>query len=376
MSKIIVILILIITPLFPLATPNVFAFFHDRSTTQSCSASGIDYSPKFFFANPGQITLAFTISNENTLNILRGKRVYLHFGGLGGGVAGIGTDYVDSDQVTVNDSGFSLTLDDDRIEREGPHSGALHWEYGSGQTRELCSQVNYQVGTGAGGRCTIDPGLPNEIPPGSSLTIKFVGMANTEYRLSRGTGDAASTNVLATTRTKDNGQGVFDSVPIPGNNGDNVTLTIWNPNAAIETVCSKTIRISITALPPQPPAPGPVMPAPPGAPAGTPAAAGGIPCGDANNPGFKTAIGCIHTNPVELVKDFLKFGLGIAGGLAFLLMLLGAFQMLTSAGNPDTLNAGRERLSSAVIGLLLVIFSVLLLQIIGIGILDIPGFTG
>lgn len=96
---------------------------------------------------------------------------------------------------------------------------------------------------------------------------------------------------------------------------------------------------------------------------------------DKNNPAIATAIGCIHTNPVEFTKDIMKFVLGIAGGLAFLMMLLGAFQILSSADNPDTLKAGRERLTSGVIGLLLVIFAILLLQIIGIGILRIPGFT-
>lgn len=95
---------------------------------------------------------------------------------------------------------------------------------------------------------------------------------------------------------------------------------------------------------------------------------------DPNNPGIATAIGCIHTNPTEFIKDLLKFVIGISGGLAFLMMLLGAFQMLTSAGNPETLNAGRDRLTSAVIGLLFVIFAILLLQIIGVGILNIPGF--
>lgn len=102
---------------------------------------------------------------------------------------------------------------------------------------------------------------------------------------------------------------------------------------------------------------------------------GGEPCGDNDHPAFKTAIGCIHTNPVEFVKDFLTFIIAISGGFAFLMMLLGAFQMITSAGNPDTLNAGRERLTSAIIGLLFVIFAVLLMQIIGISILNIPGFT-
>lgn len=92
------------------------------------------------------------------------------------------------------------------------------------------------------------------------------------------------------------------------------------------------------------------------------------------NPGIATAIGCIHTNPAEFTKDLLKFVIAIGGGLAFLMMLLGAFQMLTSAGNPESLNAGKERLTSAVIGLLFVIFAILLMQIIGIDILKIPGF--
>lgn len=92
---------------------------------------------------------------------------------------------------------------------------------------------------------------------------------------------------------------------------------------------------------------------------------------DPNHPSVKTAIGCIHTNPADLMQDVLKFGVGIGGGVAFLMMLLGAFQMLTSAGNPETLQAGRDRLTSAVIGLLIIIFSVLLLQIIGVDILEI-----
>lgn len=103
-----------------------------------------------------------------------------------------------------------------------------------------------------------------------------------------------------------------------------------------------------------------------------PASAGGIQCDQEK--GILTAIGCIHTSPAGFVKDFLTFVIGISGGLAFLMMLLGAFQMLTSAGNPDALNAGKDRLTNAIIGLLIVIFAVLLLQIIGADILHIPGF--
>lgn len=104
-----------------------------------------------------------------------------------------------------------------------------------------------------------------------------------------------------------------------------------------------------------------------------PSLSGGLDCPGETN-AIKTAIGCIHTNPADLVADVLKFAIGIGGGLAFLMMLLGAFQMLTSAGNPETLAAGKDRLTSAVIGLLFVIFAVLLLQIIGMDILGIPGF--
>ncbi len=87
--------------------------------------------------------------------------------------------------------------------------------------------------------------------------------------------------------------------------------------------------------------------------------------------GVMTAIGCIHTEPSAFIKDTLTLVSGIAGGVAFLLMVYGAFQMITSSGNPQTLKTGQDRLVSAIIGLLFVVFSVLLLQIIGVDILHI-----
>ncbi len=104
--------------------------------------------------------------------------------------------------------------------------------------------------------------------------------------------------------------------------------------------------------------------------------AGGTACtsGSGTSPGFQTAIGCIRTSPAELVKDFMTFIISLAGGMAFLMMLLGAFGMLTSAGNPESLAAGKDRFTNAIIGLLFVIFAVLLLQIIGFDILKLPGF--
>lgn len=89
---------------------------------------------------------------------------------------------------------------------------------------------------------------------------------------------------------------------------------------------------------------------------------------------INTAIGCIPTDPGALFTKFFKFGIGIAGGIAFLLILFGGFQILTSAGNPEQMNEGKELVSSAIAGLLLIIFSVFLLRMIGVTILGIPGF--
>jgi hypothetical protein len=87
-----------------------------------------------------------------------------------------------------------------------------------------------------------------------------------------------------------------------------------------------------------------------------------------------TALGCIPTNPSLFIGKILGIGIGIGGGIAFLLILFGGFQMLTSAGNPEKLNAGKELVTSAIAGLLIIIFSIFILRLIGVTILHIPGF--
>lgn len=87
-----------------------------------------------------------------------------------------------------------------------------------------------------------------------------------------------------------------------------------------------------------------------------------------------TAIGCIETTTTGLINKFLPLGIGMAGGIAFLLIIFGAFQMMMSSGNPEKLNAGKELVSAAITGLLLIIFSIFILQLVGAQILAIPGF--
>ncbi len=87
-----------------------------------------------------------------------------------------------------------------------------------------------------------------------------------------------------------------------------------------------------------------------------------------------TAFGCIQSDPQQFVGEVLRLGVGLGGGIAFLLILFGGFQILTSAGDPEKLTAGRELVTSAITGLLLVIFSIFILRLIGYNIFGIPGF--
>lgn len=93
-------------------------------------------------------------------------------------------------------------------------------------------------------------------------------------------------------------------------------------------------------------------------------------------PGAWTAFGCLETTPQGFINWLLPATIGIAGGIAFLLMLWGAFNVVTSTGNPDKLNNGKEIIASAIAGLLMILFSVFLLKLIGVDILGIPGFGG
>jgi hypothetical protein len=89
-----------------------------------------------------------------------------------------------------------------------------------------------------------------------------------------------------------------------------------------------------------------------------------------------TAIGCIPvtTNPA-LARFLLSWGIGMGGGIAFILIVSAGFMMITAAGDPQKFKAGKELLVAAVSGLALLVFSVLLLRFIGHDVLVIPGFS-
>jgi hypothetical protein len=94
----------------------------------------------------------------------------------------------------------------------------------------------------------------------------------------------------------------------------------------------------------------------------------------AGDTGIVTAIGCVRTEPTAFIEWLFRTALGLAGGIAFIIMATGAFIFMTSQGNPEQINKGKDLLVSAIAGLLFIVFAVFLLRFIGVGVLGIPGF--
>lgn len=91
--------------------------------------------------------------------------------------------------------------------------------------------------------------------------------------------------------------------------------------------------------------------------------------------GIWTSIGCVYSDFGAFIeKTLLGWGIGLAGIVALLCIIYASFQMQTSQGNPEKIKKAQELLTSCIMGLMLIIFSVFILKLIGVDILRIPGF--
>jgi hypothetical protein len=89
-----------------------------------------------------------------------------------------------------------------------------------------------------------------------------------------------------------------------------------------------------------------------------------------------TALGPLPTDLPKLLTQIFSIALTIAGVAALGLIIASGYKLMTSQGNPEMIKGIREQLTAAIIGLLFIVFSLVLLQIIGVNILKIPGFGG
>jgi hypothetical protein len=95
----------------------------------------------------------------------------------------------------------------------------------------------------------------------------------------------------------------------------------------------------------------------------------------ANDGGVFSGIGCVKTDTKKFIEETVfGLGIGLAGGFSLLCIIYAAFMMQSSQGNPEKLKKAQELITSCIMGLMLIIFSVLILRLIGVNILRIPGF--
>lgn len=97
-------------------------------------------------------------------------------------------------------------------------------------------------------------------------------------------------------------------------------------------------------------------------------------CINSESGGIWTALGCIPTDGAGTVRTFISIALGMAGGIGLLMIIAAGAMFALSQNDPTKVNSARDLLTSVIIGLLFIVFSVTILQFIGVTILQIPGF--
>lgn len=90
--------------------------------------------------------------------------------------------------------------------------------------------------------------------------------------------------------------------------------------------------------------------------------------------GVWTAIGCVPTTRSGIVSSFLTLAISLSGGVILLRLLQASFMLSTSQGEPNKVKEAQEVFTSSFAGLLFVLFSIVILNTIGVTILRIPGF--
>lgn len=88
----------------------------------------------------------------------------------------------------------------------------------------------------------------------------------------------------------------------------------------------------------------------------------------------QTDFGCIPSDPGQFVQQFYGIGLGLLGMVSFLFMVIGGYYILTSQGNPEQLEKGKNYIFYSIAGLLLAVFGFVFIQVALGDVIRIPGF--
>ncbi|MCL5433143.1 MAG: hypothetical protein M1524_03485 [Patescibacteria group bacterium] len=85
----------------------------------------------------------------------------------------------------------------------------------------------------------------------------------------------------------------------------------------------------------------------------------------------ETAVGPVTASADQFVKWLFGLILGLSGGIALLLIIYSGYKLMLSRGNPEKIQGAKETLVSTIVGLMFIIFSMVILEIIGVDILGI-----
>lgn len=85
--------------------------------------------------------------------------------------------------------------------------------------------------------------------------------------------------------------------------------------------------------------------------------------------GIYTAIGCVDPSPIGLITGLIRISLGVVGGIALLQMVY--IGIMYQLGDEGKIKEARSRLIATITGVAVLIFSILILRIIGVNVLDI-----
>lgn len=85
--------------------------------------------------------------------------------------------------------------------------------------------------------------------------------------------------------------------------------------------------------------------------------------------GIYIAIGCVDPTPIGIITGLIRIALGVTGGIALVLLI--AAGIAYQSGEEARIEEARNRLFSVLSGLAVLIFSVLILRIIGVNVLDV-----
>lgn len=91
-------------------------------------------------------------------------------------------------------------------------------------------------------------------------------------------------------------------------------------------------------------------------------------------PSLDTAIGNIPLDPIGFISKLLAIVLSIAGIAAIIILIYSGYRLLLSRGDKEKVQQARDKITSTVVGLIFIVFSLVLLSVIAHDILKIPGF--